>query len=486
MTLRVELAELDLPEFGLPTVEPTLPPDIYTHRLSKAKNRILWRVEDTPQEGRNALVIYGDREHAANLAYLTGYDPRFEEALLILTVDPMNGTPSASSIRRDDYEPVLVVGNEGWGYAELSPLKHKRVLYQHFSLSGQPRNHSVTLEQILRDAGIGKNSWVGVVGWKFDDELLRSHSNVSEIPSYIMDTLRDTVGDAKRVFNATYTLMDPYDGLRANNEVDQLAVFEYAATHTSQALRNVLFGVKPGMSEYDAVRLMQLNGMPWSAHLMLSSGERARFGLPSPSSKIMQRGEPVTMAYGVWGALNARAGFLVENSNELPAEIRDYVEKLVAPYFRAIVRWYEHIGIGVKGGELYDIIHEEIGDQFFGVSLNPGHLIHLDEWVHSPIYKNSEIYLKSGMALQVDVIPATGTPYFTTNIEDGIALADEPLRLEFAQKYPEAWSRIEKRRAFMTEVLGIRLKPEVLPFSNIPAYLPPFWLAPRQAMRVLH
>ena len=35
------------------------------------------------------------------------------------------------------------------------------------------------------------------------------------------------------------------------------------------------------------------------------------------------------------------------------------------------------------------------------------------------------------------------------------------------------------------EVLGIQLKPEVLPFSNIPAYLPPFWLAPQQAMRLV-
>jgi len=33
--------------------------------------------------------------------------------------------------------------------------------------------------------------------------------------------------------------------------------------------------------------------------------------------------------------------------------------------------------------------------------------------------------LGSDMALQVDVIPGTGSPYFTTSIEDGIALADE-------------------------------------------------------------
>jgi hypothetical protein len=86
------------------------------------------------------------------------------------------------------------------------------------------------------------------------------------------------------------------------------------------------------------------------------------------------------------------------------------------------------------------------------------------------------------MAFQVDIIPATGTPYFTTNIEDGIALADEDLRDRFAAAWPGAWSRIEARRAFMRDALGIDLHPDVLPFSNIPAYLPPFLLRPDRAM----
>jgi hypothetical protein len=34
----------------------------------------------------------------------------------------------------------------------------------------------------------------------------------------------------------------------------------------------------------------------------------------------------------------------------------------------------------------------------------------------------------------------------------------------------------------MAESLGIPLHPDVLPLSNIPAYLPPFLLAPRRAM----
>ena len=41
------------------------------------------------------------------------------------------------------------------------------------------------------------------------------------------------------------------------------------------------------------------------------------------------------------------------------------------------------------------------------------------------------------MACQADVIPATGTDYFTTNIEDGIALADAELDSVFLAEAKE-------------------------------------------------
>ncbi len=173
---------------------------------------------------------------------------------------------------------------------------------------------------------------------------------------------------------------------------------------------------------------------------------------------------------------------MVEAAGELPDSIADYVERLVAPYFAAIVEWYEALHIGQEGRVLWEIIDRHLGDPFYGIFLNPGHQIHLDEWVNSPIRPDSEIELRSGMALQVDVIPATGTQYFTTNIEDGIALADQSLRERFARDYPGAWERIEKRREFMIGTLGIDLHPDVLPFSNIPAYLAPFLLSPGRAM----
>ncbi|HET7521528.1 MAG TPA: hypothetical protein VFK61_08340, partial [Candidatus Limnocylindria bacterium] len=56
------------------------------------------------------------------------------------------------------------------------------------------------------------------------------------------------------------------------------------------------------------------------------------------------------------------------------------------------------------------------------------------------------------------------------------------LRAELQVRFPDASRRIEARRAFMERVLGIGLHPDVLPFSNIPAFLPPFLLRPDRAM----
>src|SRR5262249_55640741 len=136
----------------------------------------------------------------------------------------------------------------------------------------------------------------------------------TDIPAYIADTIRTVAGASGSVVNATAILMDATTGLRAVNEIDQLVQFEFAAAHVSEAVKRVLFGLEPGMREYQAARLMQLGGFPVSCHPMLSAGPRAFFGLGSPSDRIIGRGEPFTVALGLWGGLTARAGFLVADS----------------------------------------------------------------------------------------------------------------------------------------------------------------------------
>jgi len=449
------LAEIALPQFAMPDAAPILPEQIYPARLERLRAGM-------DELSLDRLVIYADREHSANLAYLTGFDPRFEEAVLV--VGPTE-------------TPAILVGNECYGLAGAAPLHMRRHLFQDLSLPSQPRDASRFLAEILAEEGIGGGARVGVVGWKSYQDPDRI-----EAPAFIVDELRRLTGSSGTVRNAAELLIHPGRGLRVINEVEQLAAFEHAACQTSNGVRNLLFGLRPGMTEREAVRLLDWNGSPLSCHLMLSGGPRAKFGLLSPTERPIERGDPFTVAFGIWGALNCRAGFVVDDASGLPGEIQDYVERLVAPYFTAVAEWYGALRIGQPGRVLQEIIDRHLGDPFFGVSLNPGHQIHLDEWVNSPISRGSDVALHSGMALQVDIIPATGTPYFTTNVEDGVALADQSLRDAFAQAYPAAWARIQARRRFMGEALGIDLHPDVLPFSNIPAYLPPFLLRPDRAL----
>jgi hypothetical protein len=353
----------------------------------------------------------------------------------------------------------------------------RRHRFQDFSLPSQPRDRSRPLADILADEGIGAGSRVGVVGWK-----TYASPDRMDVPAYLVDGLRDLVGPTGSVEDATGLLIDAADGLRVINEVEQLAAFEYAACQTSQGIRRLLAGLRPGMTEREAVRLLQWDGTPLSCHLMLTAGPRATLGLLSPGDRPIERGDRFTVAFGIWGALNCRAGFVVEDPDELPVPIRDYVARFVGPYFEAVAEWYGALRIGQTGDALHEIIDRRLGDPFFGIFLNPGHQLHLDEWVNSPISRGSTTELRSGMVLQADIIPATGTDYFTTNIEDGVALADESLRAAFAAAYPAAWDRIQARRRFMRDALGIELNPEVLPFSNLPAVLPPFLLRPDLAM----
>ncbi|HEX5671326.1 MAG TPA: hypothetical protein VFY46_01235 [Acidimicrobiia bacterium] len=455
---RARLIEIELPEFGMPAAMPAIPPQLYEARLERLRTRAVER-------GYDHLVVYADREHSANLAYLTGFDPRFEEAILMMG-------PAG--------DPALVVGNECFGMAGAAPLPMRRHLFQDFSLPSQPRDRSRPLTEILAGEGISGGSRVGVIGWKQYDTPEKT-----DLPSYLVDELRRIVTTSGVVENATDLLIDAADGLRVINEVEQLAMFEYAACHTSQGVRQLLFGLQPGMSEQEAVRLLEWNGMPLSCHLMLTAGPRASLGLLSPGDRLIERGDQFTVAFGIWGALNCRAGFVVADGSELPSMISDYVDRLVGPYFEAVVEWYEALHIGQTGAVLQEIVDRRLGDPFFGIFLNPGHQIHLDEWVNSPVTPGSEIELRSGMAMQVDIIPATGTDYFTTNIEDGIAFADQNLRQDLATRYPDAWHRIQSRRRFMKESLGIALHDDVLPFSNIPAYLPPYLLRPERVMAVV-
>ena len=213
------LADVELPDFGMPATEPLLPPSIYAARLERLRDRM-------ERRGYDRLVVWADREHSANIAYLTGFDPRFEEAVLVVS-------PTG--------EPALLVGNENHAAAEAAPLPMRCVRFQDLSLPGQPRDSSMPLPDILGAEAITTGTRVGVVGWK-----TYASRDVMEAPSFLVDELRRATGSTGLVENAADLLIDAADGLRVVNEVEQLAAFEWAACQTSGGVRNLLDRVRVG------------------------------------------------------------------------------------------------------------------------------------------------------------------------------------------------------------------------------------------------
>ena len=205
MTARTpRLARIGLPpDFGEADVRPELPPGRHAERIEGLRARMT-------QRGYDHLIVWADREHSAGIAFLTGFDPRFEEAILIVG---------------SDGDPAILVGNECWGMAGAAPLPMRRILHQDLSLPGQPRDRSGPLAGVLADEGIAAGARIGVVGWKtYADRA------TIEAPAFLVDELRRLTGPGGLVESASDLLIDPADGLRVINDVDQLAVFEWAGT----------------------------------------------------------------------------------------------------------------------------------------------------------------------------------------------------------------------------------------------------------------
>jgi hypothetical protein len=150
------------------------------------------------------------------------------------------------------------------------------------------------------------------------------------------------------------------------------------------------------------------------------------------------------------------------------------MEKFYYPYFSVLAKWYESLCIGITGGEVYAAVNGvESNLSNLGIALNPGHLIHTDEWTNSIFFEESPYQVKSGMAIQCDIIAFPGKEFGGVHVEDGVLVADESMRNLIISMYPDCWERISRRKNFMKEVLGISLSEDILPVSNIQALLHP-------------
>ena len=115
---RHRLIKIDWPEFGVAACAPPSSLSEFEARIAALRARM-------EERKLTHTIVYADREHFANLAYLTGFDPRFEEALLIVGLKA---------------SPLILVGNECEAYLGISPLhasgQMRQERFQLFSRSG--------------------------------------------------------------------------------------------------------------------------------------------------------------------------------------------------------------------------------------------------------------------------------------------------------------------------------------------------------------
>ena len=453
--IKLKEVEAPKPEEGL------IPVMLSDETMQNRKARLL---ENMQKDGFDAVVVYADLEHGSNFEYLCGFLPRFEEALLILHA---NG------------KAFMVLGNENLNKAGKARIEAVPIHMPHFSLPNQPMQTEKSVAQILASCELEDAEKIGLIGWKNFTSHVEDNHLLFDLPYFLVEALKTVCGKAQFA-NAAYLLIGE-NGVRTTNNANEFAHYEYGAALAGNCILKTMDRLKVGKTEMEMAETLAADGQRHSVVTIMATGARFEKANLYPGNKQIQCGDKISITTGFKGGLQSRAGYAVECAEQLPEKEQDYLKAVAIPYFQAVKTWLETIKIGINGNDLYEAVEAVLPKEDYGWTLNPGHLCADEEWMSSPIYPQSEETLQSGMLLQIDIIPSVNG-YGGVSCESGILLADEQLRKAIAKEYPAVWERIVKRRAYMQEVLGIRIQEDVLPTSMATAYLRPYLLKKEMAL----
>ena len=453
--IKLKEIEAPKPEEGL------IPVMLSDETMQNRKARLL---ENMQKDGFDAVVVYADLEHGSNFEYLCGFLPRFEEALLILHA---NG------------KAFMVLGNENLNKAGKARIEAVPIHMPHFSLPNQPMQTEKSVAQILASCELEDAEKIGLIGWKNFTSHVEDNHLLFDLPYFLVEALKTVCGKAQFA-NAAYLLIGE-NGVRTTNNANEFAHYEYGAALAGNCILKTMDRLKVGKTEMEMAETLAADGQRHSVVTIMATGARFEKANLYPGNKQIQCGDKISITTGFKGGLQSRAGYAVECAEQLPEKEQDYLKAVAIPYFQAVKTWLETIEIGINGNDLYEAVETVLPKEDYGWTLNPGHLCADEEWMSSPIYPQSEETLQSGMLFQIDIIPSVNG-YGGVSCESGILLADEQLRKAIAKEYTAVWERIVKRRAYMQEVLGIRIQEDVLPTSMATAYLRPYLLKKEMAL----
>ncbi len=303
-----QLIEMDAP--ALDCTETPIMIDDKTMQLRREKV-----LQEMQRNDLDALLIYADVEHGGNFEYLVGFIPRFEEALLVLH---SNG------------DAFLILGNENYNKVQYSRISAQGIHCPHFSLPNQPMEPHNTISSALQEAGMKKAMKIGMAGWKHFTSSVEDNQTLFDIPSFIVDAVREIIEKEGSVINKTDIFIAGERGVRRVNSANEIAHYEFGASLASDCVLRTMDKLEVGISEMQLGNELNAYGQRNNVVTIASTGKRFENGNLYPTQEKVKLGDAISLTVGYKGGLSSRSGYAVMDSSELPDSKKDYVEDLAA------------------------------------------------------------------------------------------------------------------------------------------------------------
>ena len=289
----IALAAVGLPPLDVPDVQPAIAGAEYDARIRALAERV----------EADRIVVYGDREHFANLAFFCGFDPRFEEALLVVGGGEARaaGGERGSLVcvardRRRRRRPLPLALADGSG-PEWRPAPRRCPRATRGSRAEQRR--------------LGRLEGARA-------ERVGARRRAIAAPAFIVDTRPPPDRTGRRSHRPDACRHRARRRSADVSSADQIAAFEWAAARSSRAVARVVLAARPGVTAQQAAGAMGYEGEPLSVHTMFSSGPEVAVGLRSPTARRSSSAMPRRLQSASGAGLCCRAGLVADAAPRIP------------------------------------------------------------------------------------------------------------------------------------------------------------------------
>lgn len=148
-----------------------------------------------------------------------------------------------------------------------------------------------SLAALLKEAGLEESKRTGIAGWKMFTSPIEKNENMYEVPSFIIDAIRDIAGDGNMT-NET-SLFIGKDGVRTTNNANEIAHYEFGAALASDCMLDAMDLIDEGVTEMELGDRLVRYGQYTSVVTIAASGPRFVRGNMYPTENLIFTATPI-------------------------------------------------------------------------------------------------------------------------------------------------------------------------------------------------